>query len=104
MSRHQQSNLTRAVVVGGSAQISPLGIPTSGLRRYQCPRGFERRQGQGSYGGASTAAERPRDHLREFFLPERITVRSDSLAHDDLCPCVAQRVCPSRGVVEEERL
>ncbi len=53
--------------------------------------------------GASSA-ECPRHHQRELFPPEWATVRSSSLMHHDIPTCIAQRVCPSSCVLEEERL
>src|SRR5439155_17990547 len=50
------------------------------------------------------SSERPRHHQRELFLPKRVAVRSNPLAHDDVRTCLAQRDRPAGRVPEEKRL
>jgi hypothetical protein len=52
----------------------------------------------------ASSSKCPRHHQREFFLPERATMRPISLIHDDIRMCAAQCVRPSSCVPEEERL
>src|ERR1700744_2304789 len=53
--------------------------------------------------GASSP-ECPRNHQRELFLPKYTTVRSNSLFHDGVRTCTAQRFRRYPCVIEEERL
>src|SRR5580698_2879685 len=52
----------------------------------------------------ASSSKCPRHHQREFFLPERATVRPISLIHDDIRMCTAQCVRPPPCVLQEERL
>lgn len=87
---------------GDGLPLEQYGRATHGSSEHPCfsvfiglgvtVRRFERRQGRANV--AASPSERPRDHQREFFPPERVTRRCDSLAHDDVCSGVAQRVRP----------
>ena len=54
--------------------------------------------------GGRSASKRPGHHQRELSSPQRVAVRRDPLAHDDVRTCTAQRDRPPGRVLEEERL
>ena len=51
----------------------------------------------------TSVRECPRHHEREFFSPERVTMRPVPLIHDDIRTSGAKRIRPSGGVLAEER-
>src|ERR1700721_1583021 len=51
----------------------------------------------------ASSSECPRHHQREIFSPECTAVRPSSLIHDHIRICIAQRVHPPPGALEQER-